>query len=249
MGLLAAALVVLAGGCSTGTDDELAPKPTKTVTATPSQSVAPAPATIPVGDGAVSPSDLVWAQGSVLHVNGKEVDLAPIDIEALVVVPGGVFLLADGEVWFTDLSRVRGTGQTDVTGMQVSVDAGLLQIVDNRSGHPLEQGYDTRTGKAVRGAVDTQTPEERLRGPGRFEVSTDAGKVSVVEVATGRQIRLTGPPRTFVLGGWSSDSVFFGVGRTGGPNRSVLSCDLVTHKCTGQGSVPGSEPVVFGTGR
>ena len=70
VGLLTAVLVVLAGGCATGTDDEMAPPPTRTITATPSQSVAPAPATIPVGHGDVSPDDIVWAQDSTLHVDG-----------------------------------------------------------------------------------------------------------------------------------------------------------------------------------
>ena len=56
-------------------------------------------------------------QGSVLHVGRQQVDLSPIEIEAFVVVPGGVFLLSQGELWFTDLARVRGTGQTDVTGV------------------------------------------------------------------------------------------------------------------------------------
>jgi hypothetical protein len=250
VGLLAAALVVLAGGCATGTDDELAPKPTKTVTATPSQSVAPAPATIPVGQGDVSPTDVVWAQGSVLHVNGKEVDLAPMAIDAFVVVPGGVFVLDDGEVWFTDLSRVRGTAQTDVTGMQVSADASRLQIVDNRSGHRLEQGYDTRTGKAVRGVVDTQTPEEQRKGPGRFAVTTtSAGAPSVVEAATGDHVRINGTPNGFRLGAWAGDSVFYGVGRDEvGQARHVVRCDVVARACSRLDRVS-SNPVVFGTGR
>ena len=134
IGLLTAVLVVLAAGCATGTEDELAPAPTRTVTATPTQSVAPAPATIPVGQGDVSPSDVVWAQGGVLHVGGDQADLSPVDIEAFVVVHGGVFVLAEGELWFTDLARLRGTGQTEVTGLQVSADASKLDVVDTRGG-------------------------------------------------------------------------------------------------------------------
>lgn len=167
MSLLVAGLVLAATGCEVGTDDEMAPPPTKTVTATPSQSVAPAPATVPVGEGAVSPADVVWAQESVLHVGRKEVDLAPIDIEAFVVVKGGVFVLAEDELWFTDLSRVRGTGLTDVTGLQASADASRLKVVDTMSGQELQQGYDTRTGRAVTGAVDALSPDEWRQGPGR----------------------------------------------------------------------------------
>ncbi len=48
---LVAGLVLATAGCEPGTDDELAPAPTRTVTASPSQSAPPAPATIPVGPG------------------------------------------------------------------------------------------------------------------------------------------------------------------------------------------------------
>jgi hypothetical protein len=242
-----AGLVVLASGCDVGTDDELAPSPTRTITATPSQSVAPAPATIPVGDGDVSPADVVWGQGSVLHVGRQRVDLAPIAVEALVTVQGGVFVLAEAELWFTDLKRVRGTGQTSVTGVRISADAELLAVIDTRSGHPLEQGYDTRTGKAVRGKVDTRTPQQLRQGPGRFEVRAGAGGTSVIETGTGREVRVAGLPPTFRVGGWSGDSVFYGIA-TRGTDRSVVSCDLVRHRCTGQGAVQGSAPVVFPTG-
>jgi hypothetical protein len=243
-------LVVLAGGCATGTDDELAPPPTKTVTATPSQSVAPAPATVPVGQGDVSPSDVVWAQHGVLHVGGDQADLAPVDIDAFVVVRGGVFVLAEGELWFTDLARLRGTGQTEVTGVQVNGDASLLNVVDTRGGTEETQGYDTRTGKAVRGEVHTLTPEQKRRGPGRFVVTTSAAGVpSVVEAATGDRVQLEGAPQHFRLGGWAGDSVFFGVGTaaTGGP-RHIVRCDAAAGTCRLLDRV-GPGPVVFGSGR
>ena len=99
----------------------------------------------------------------MLHVGGDQADLSPVDIEAFVVVHGGVFVLAEGELWFTDLARLRGTGQTEVTGLQVSADASKLDVVDTRGGTAESQGYDTRTGKAIRGEVDTQTPAERRR--------------------------------------------------------------------------------------
>jgi hypothetical protein len=243
-----AGLLVLTAGCHVGTDDELAPAPTRTVTATPSQSVAPAPATVPVGDGEVSPADVVWAQGGVLHVGRRQVDLAPIDVEAFVVVRGGVFVLADGELWFTDLERLRGTGQTEVTKVRISEDADLLAVTDTRSGQPLEQGYDTRTGKAIRGKVDTRTPAQARAGSGRFEVRTRAGATSVVDTDSGRPVEVAGLPATFELGGWTGDSAFYGLAGTGA-HRSVVGCDLVQHRCTTAGSVSGSDPVVFGTGK
>ena len=46
------------------------------------------------GTGDVSPADVVWAQGSVLHVGRRTVDLRRSRIDAFVVVPGGVFVLA-----------------------------------------------------------------------------------------------------------------------------------------------------------
>jgi hypothetical protein len=244
-----AALVglLLVAGCDVGTDDELAPAPTRTVTATPSQSVAPAPATMPVGDGDVSPADLVWAQGSVLHVGRRQVDLAPAEVEALVVVRGGVFVLADDELWFTDLRRLRGTGQTEVTRLRISADADRLVVTDTRSGHPLEQGYDTRTGRAVRGAVDTRTPQQLRDGPGRYQVRTGAGPTSVVETATGRPVEVAGLPATFEVGGWTGDSAFYGL--AGPARRTVVGCDLVRHRCTNEGAVSGDGPVVFPTGR
>jgi hypothetical protein len=241
-------MVVLVSGCDLGTDDELAPPPTRTITATPSQSVAPAPATIPVGAGDVSPADVVWAQGSVLHVGAKQVDLAPIDVEALVTVQGGVFVLAEGELWFTDLRRVRGTGQTSVIGLRVSADAERLVVVDTRSGDPLEQGYDTRTGKAVRGEVATRTPRQLRQGPGRFGVRSGAGGTSVVETGTGREVVVTGLPSVFRVGGWAGDSVFYGVA-TRAADRAVVSCDLVRHRCSRQAAVQGAAPVVFPTGK
>jgi hypothetical protein len=236
-------LVVLAAGCATGTDDELAPPPTRTVTATPSQSLAPAPATVPVGHGAVSPADVVWAQGSVLHVGSRRVDLGAVDTSALVVVRGGVFVLADGELWFTDLERLRGTAQTQVTHLRVSADAGRISVTDTRSGSPLQQGYDTRTGKAVRGRVDVLTPQQFRAGPGRYQVREGGGAPSVVDTQSGQAVPVSGLPASFELRGWTGDSAFYGVA-----GRAVIGCDLVRHQCTSKGRATGSDPLVFGGG-
>ena len=227
VGLIVAAVAVLVGGCASGTDDELAPQPTRTITATPSQSLAPAPASVPVGKGDVSPDDSVWAQGSVLHVGRRQVDLEPFEVEALVVVEGGVFVLSGGEVWFTDLSRLRGTGQTQVTGLRTSADARFLEVVDTRSGQPATQAYDTVTGKAIRADVDTLTPAERGR-------DVDA--------------RPAGLPRVFDVGAWTSDTTFYGVGGVGAARR-IVACDLDTDRCSPVAAVTGSEPLVFPTGR
>ena len=120
--LVVAAVLVLTTGCELGQDDEMVP-PTRTVTASPSPDTTVAPQTMPVGQGDVSPTDVVWAQGNVLHVGRRSVDLSPVGIDAFVVVPGGVFVLHMGELWFTDLSRLRGTGLTNVTALGVTADA------------------------------------------------------------------------------------------------------------------------------
>jgi hypothetical protein len=241
-------LAAVATGCAIGQDDELAPKPTRTITATPSQSLAPAPATVPVGQGKVSPADVVWAQGSELHVGRQQVDLRSVDVDALVVVRGGVFVLADGELWFTDLSRLRGTGQTDVVRLRVSEDADRIVVTDTRSGQPLDQAYDTRTGRAIRGQVDTLTPQQVRAGPGRYRVHTGPGGTSVVEVASGHAVSVAGLPRRMEVGGWTGDAAFFGLAGAGA-KRTVVGCDLVRHRCSTEGTVTGSGPVVFGTGR
>ncbi|MET0837194.1 MAG: hypothetical protein ABWY19_00320 [Marmoricola sp.] len=247
-GLLVAVVVVLVGGCAVGTDDELAPPPTRTVTATPSQSLAPAPASVPVGEGDVSPTDVVWTEGSVLHVGRRQVDLSPIDVEALVVVDGGVFALTGGELWFTDLRRVRGTAQTAVTGLRTTADARYLEVVDTRSGQPATQAYDAETGKAVRQDVDTVPPAERRQGPGRYHVRTGGGPARVVDTDSGRQVRLAGLPSVFEVGMWTGETEFYGVGGSG-TDRRMVSCDLVAHRCTPVVAVTGTEPLVFPTGR
>lgn len=246
---MVAGLLLVTAGCEPGTDDEMAPPPTRTVTASPSQSVPPAPATIPVGRGKVSPDDVVWAQGSMLHVGGQEVDLDPIAIEAFVVVPGGVFLLAENELWFTDLSRVRGTGQTEVSGVQASADGGMLEVFDMRAGRELAQGYDTRTGRAIRAEIDTQSPQQHRQGPGRFHVTTSSGSLTVMDAQTGKAVRLAQAPRDFELGAWAGPSVFYGVGRLGRGARAVVSCDAVARRCRAVGRPSGSAPVVFGIGQ
>ena len=110
----------------------------------------------------------VWAQGGVLHVGRQQVDLSPIEIEAFVVVPGGVFLLSPAASCGSPTSPgCRGTGQTDVTGVRTNADGTVLVVVDTRSGRPMSQGYDTATGRAIRGPVDTLTPERDAGRPGR----------------------------------------------------------------------------------
>jgi hypothetical protein len=227
-GLLVAALVVLTSGCEIGQDDEMAPAPRRTITATPSPEQA-IPTTVPVGKGKVSPTDVVWAQGNMLHVGKVSVDLSPVGIDAFVVVPGGVFVLYSGELWFTDLSRLRGTGLTGVTGLGVTADATRILVTEAKNGDAEDHAYDNRTGKAVSSeGVRPVTAGERLQGPDRSRVVV---------------------PKGFTLAGWAGARRFYGVAGKGAHPSAVVSCDLRTRACIRVGRIQGQDPVVFGTGR
>ncbi len=226
VGILAA-LVVLTTGCTVGQDDEMAPAPRRTVTASPSPGQV-APASVPVGEGAVSPADVVWAQDTVLHVGKQTADLSPVGIDAFVVVPGGVYVLNEDELWFTDLSRLRGTGLSDVTGLGVTADGSRI-LVTVTAGVETEVAYDTGTGKLVSSeGVTPVTAQERLQGPDRSGVNV---------------------PKGFELAGWAGATRFYGAVREHGRLTAVVSCGLITRTCSRQGAIKGKDPVVFGTGQ
>jgi hypothetical protein len=223
---LLAATLLLATGCTIGEDDEMVP-PTRTVTASPSPDVTAAPASVPVGDGDVSPDDVVWAQGSALHVGRRSVDLSPAALEAFVVVPGGVFAVASGELWFTDLARLRGTGLTGVTGLQTTAGADRILVTLGGAGGTT-YAFDTATGQSVSpDGVVPLTPEDRLWGPDRAGMRVPDG---------------------FRLAGWAGDRTFYGVATPRPGAGSVVSCSLDTRRCTTLGRLEGSPPVIFGTG-
>ncbi len=220
--------LVLTAGCTLGEDDEMVP-PSRTVTASPSPDTTIAPASVPVGEGPVSPTEVVWAQGSALHVGSRLVDLSPVGIDAFVVVPGGVFVLSTGELWFTDLSRLRGTGLTGVTALGVTADAKRVLVTGEMSGAVATYAYDTGTGQAVSSeGLRPVSAEERLRGPDRSRVAV---------------------PKGFELAGWAGPTTFYGVVNKLGRASAVVSCGTVTRSCTTLAAIEGPEPVLFGTGR
>ena len=223
-----AAVLVLSTGCTLGEDDEMVP-PSRTVTAAPSPDTTAAPQAVPIGNGDVSPADVVWAQGTVLHVGTRTVDLSPVGIDAFVVVPGGVFVLNGDELWFTDLSRLSGTGLAGVTALGVTSDATRLLVTGQESGAAPAYAYDTGTGRAVSSeGLEPESPEERLRGPDRSGVAV---------------------PKEFELAGWAGATTFYGVASRSGQPVAVVSCDVKTKACARLGMVEDPEPVVFGTGR
>lgn len=263
---LAALLVALTAGCSvSGKDDELE-SPRRTVTVAPSPTTAAAPASVPVGKGPVSVGDVVWSQGSRLHVGRRQVDVSPLSIDAFVVVTGGVYLLDRGELWFTDLTRVRGTGLTGLSGLDIASDRSRIRVTGS-TGAGSTYAYETAGGRRV--AVDGFVPlseSDRLgtpvtlrvratgtlagrQGPDRFAMATDGrGTPVAVDTLTRERLPLRGEvPRRFTLGGWTRDGAFYGTGVSAGRD-SVVTCDVARGVCTGLGRTSGTDPVLFGAG-
>ena len=272
------ALVVLASGCRIGADDEMV-APTRTVTAAPVPQATIAPTSVPVGSGEVSTSSPVWAQDSTLHFGAEQVNLFPRRIESLVVVPGGVFLVDQGELWFTDLVRVRDTGLRDVTVVAADSDASTLQVTrttapgrTERLAYGLADGSATdvagvvpatvadlrgRTAQvSVRSADDAASPSaEPARparlGPGPYGVLDDLeGPLVAFVSATGTRVPLKGVVGDgFDLVRWTSGATFYGVAEKGGRPLAVISCDLDDRRCKALGDVEPDLPLVFETGR
>jgi hypothetical protein len=234
--VLVAVLVALTSGCEVGQDDERAAPTRRTITASPSPDVTAAPSSVPVGEGEVSPADVVWAQGSVLHVDRRTIDLSPVGIEAFVVVRGGVFVLSSGELWFTDLTRLRGTGLTDVTGVGLTADASTVLVSGEQGGVATAFAFDTRTGRAVDSdGVDVATAAELLGDPG------------TVDLTDGRWTGFV--PEAFEPVGRAGRSTVYGFALRDGRPTVVVGCDTAKRRCARLGEVAGSDPVVLGTGR
>jgi hypothetical protein len=152
--LLVALLVVLAvGGCGTS-DDELA-RPVATTTLPPE--IPTDLVDLPVGTADVGPGDRVRAGGGILRVNRRAVDLAPVRVDAVAVVEGGVFFRNGLELWFTDLDRAQATGYADARSVVASDDGRRIAFLDmqhgpkDRFGTPLAivVAYDATTGKPL----------------------------------------------------------------------------------------------------
>jgi hypothetical protein len=153
------AVVVLAGllvlaGCG-APDDETRPRPT-TVTTLPPEPPRHLP-DLPVGTAEVGPGHRVQAQGSFLVVDGRRHDLAPLRVDEVAVVRGGVFFRNGRELWFTDLRSARPTGYDDVRSLVASSDGRRVAFVDlqhgpkDRKGTPLATAiaYDATSGRAL----------------------------------------------------------------------------------------------------
>jgi hypothetical protein len=222
-----------------GQDEELTPKARRTVTrsASPTPTPSPGPATVPVGQGAVSPADVVWAQGNVLHVGKRAVDLLTVGVDALVVVRGGVFVLSTvGEVWFTDLARLRGTRLARVTGLGATADRSHLVLTRKDGDRTTTYAYDARTGRAVDPeSVQPASAEELL------------GDVQGVQVT---RARFRGAvPEVFEPVGRPSPSRVYGLAGGSSAPTAVTTCHLTRRTCARLGGVDPADPVVFGSGK
>ncbi len=270
--LLGAAVLVLVSGCTVAQDDEMVP-PTRTVTASPSPATPEIPSTVPVGRGRVEVTDAVWAEGRSLHVGTREVDLAPLSIDSLVVVPGGVYFLDGGRLWFTDLVRARDTGLTGVTRLWTTRTGDAIGV-EVGGAAPTVAGFDAGTGSSlppsrvvpatladrlgqavqvvlrpersdVTAPPPDQAPPGRV-GPGGFGIVGGAGEPLVAfDSGTRQRIPLTGVRGNgFELVRWTTGNSFYGLARQDGRATEVLSCRLRVRACTSLGTLsPGAAPV------
>ena len=274
-GALVAVLVAITSGCELGQDDEMAPRPTRTVTKFPSPAptTTAAPTRIPVGQGRISPEGVVWAQESTLHFGTRQVDVSPLRIDSFVVVAGGVFFVSRGELWFTDLSRVRGTGFMGVTRVSTTRDAGAL-LVESSAGSAGVYAFDLATGASMPPAQVEAATDEDLRGtpervvlrpagsnpaapsaapvdarlgPGRFGVvGGDDERLVVFDATTRKRVPLKGVMGNgFQLVRWQGRSAFFGVALDNGKPLAVLNCNLSNRSCTTLGKPVEGRSLVF----
>lgn len=270
----------LLAGCGGAPDEETVPRPARTVTATVTPSPQPValPSEVPVGSGAVGPGDAVWAQDSTLHVGTRQVDLAPLGVDSFVVVPGGVYFLDRGELWFTDLARARGTGITGVTGLAADQDGTAILVETGGGGDEgRAQGYDATTGSAVPPEdVEPATVEDRLgpvdelvlrparsdvtdrsgapvrvrTGPGRFGVvGGDGERLVLVDVPRRQRVPVSGTVGDgFELVGWTGPASVFGLALDDARPSAVVECDAEERRCTRLGRVDAGRSLVFESG-
>jgi len=271
--ILVAVLVTLTSACELSQDDEMAPRPKRTVTKSPAPK---APTSVPVGQGEISPHAVVWAQDSTLHFGTRQVDISPLNIDSFVVVEGGVFFLSRGELWFTDLSRARGTGLTGVNRVSTTRDAGALRVeVDAGSGPDKVFAYDVDTGESIppdqadpatdadlRGTpkrlvlrstttdgTASEAPVDLRLGPdGRYGVvGGDGGGLVVIDATTRKRVPLTGVVGTgFKLVRWHNAIAFFGLalGNEGEP-LAMINCNMSRGSCTTWGKIVPDRSLVF----
>ena len=241
VGLVVAALAV--SGCQRGEDDELTARPTRTVTVT-STPTPSAPDRVPLGDADWDAGEVVWAQGSDLHVGDRTIDLAPVAVEQVVATPRGAYVLARGELWSVDERRAEGTRLPQVERVGVSRDGRSL-LVDLAGGGP-RRAYDLVTGRLRDGrAPAALTTAEQRRGPGEYAVRQAADGAAEVTTAEDVRVRVAGLPERFTPEVWPTPATVVGVA-TAADGSTVVRCRLDgAARCTTLGGVTDDREVVF----
>lgn len=237
-------LVLTASGCQRGQDDELADRPTRTVTVTPSPTVQP-PDRVPLGGATGFTDDLVWAQGNTLHVGGRELDLSPVAVEDVVATPTGAYVLARGELWSVDLRRAEGAGLPTVERVGLSRDGRSLLV--DLAGDTRRRAYDVGTGRLVEGrAPAALTAADRRTGPGAYAVTAAADGPPTVTTAAGDPVEVADLPDGFEPRTWPTASTVAGLAEAADGNRTLVSCSLAgAARCRTLGTADGPEEVVL----
>ena len=147
-----AVVVIALSGCGAPDDETARPTPATHAPRPPSSLPD-----LPVGTGDVAPGDDVRGDGTVLEVGTRRIDLAPLRIDEVAVVVGGVFFRNGKELWFTDLDRARATDYLDVLSVVASPDGRRVALIDRQhgpkdgSGTPLAMSaaFDAATGRLL----------------------------------------------------------------------------------------------------
>ena len=152
---LGAVVLVLTLSAACGAPDDESARPRASTSAVPA--ALDELGDLPVGAGDVGPGDRVKVRGSTLLVDGRAVDLAPMRVDEVAIVTGGVFFRNGTELWFTDLDRARATGYGDVGSLVASADGRRIAFLDFEHGPADEFGtplamsiaYDATTGRPL----------------------------------------------------------------------------------------------------
>ncbi|MCW2758756.1 MAG: hypothetical protein JWO46_2502 [Nocardioidaceae bacterium] len=114
--------------------------------------------TIPVGKTEIPADAVVWAQGSTIHVDDRQVDVGG-EVDRLAVARGGIYFSRGGQIWFTDLDRVERTGIDVFLEVHTSKDGRYLGAVE--FDHGPEDQFGTKRAAVI--VVDTTTGKTVLR--------------------------------------------------------------------------------------